>query len=331
MTEKSLSEAEYDAITDAAAHWCMRMHAHDCTPAERKAFEQWHDAHSLHAFEYAAMLEIWDVADHLPRVEPTAVVVPFTPRSRLRTYAIAAAISLVALPLAAFTGWEAGWLPSSYEHYDAANGLRQVTLGDGSQVEMNLGTELVYSNYKDQRRVTLKKGEAFFKVSHDSAHPFIVHAGDGRVRVTGTQFNVWKYEDHVRVMLLQGSVQISSDRVHASVPLTPGMQASYHQGDAAPSVQAINPNDTALAWRQGKLILDNLALADALPLINRYLNKPVMLADANTGAIRIGGIYNITEVNNLVPSLPKVLPVYLTQNQDGNPVLNSIPRKPPKG
>jgi transmembrane sensor len=66
-------------------------------------------------------------------------------------------------------------------------------------------------------------------------------------------------------------------------------------------------------------------------LINRYLNKPVMLADANTGTIRIGGIYNITEVNNLIPSLPKVLPVYLTQNQDGNPVLNSIPRKSPKG
>ena len=81
MTEKSLSEAEYDAITDAAAHWCMRVHAHDCTAAERHAFEQWHDAHPLHAFEYAAMLEIWDVADLLPRVEPTAVVVPFTPRS----------------------------------------------------------------------------------------------------------------------------------------------------------------------------------------------------------------------------------------------------------
>lgn len=204
-------------------------------------------------------------------------------------------------------------------------------MGDGSQVELNLGTELVYSNYKDQRRITLKKGEAFFNVSHDSAHPFIVHAGEGQVRVTGTQFNVWKYEDQVRVMLLEGSVQISSDKVHGSVPLTPGMQANYQQGDATPRVRAINPNDTALAWRQGKLILDNLALADALPLINRYLNKPVMLADANTGTIRIGGIYNINEVNNLVPSLPKVLPVYLTQNQDGNPVLNAIPRKTPKG
>jgi transmembrane sensor len=330
MSEKSLSEAEYDAITDAAAHWCMRLHASDCTSAERQAFSQWHDSHSLHAFEYAAMLEIWDVADHLPRHEPTAVVVPLKPRSRLRTYAVAAAICLGALPLAAFTGWEAGWLPSSYERFEAANGLRQVTLGDGSQVELNLGTELVYSNYKDLRRVTLKKGEAFFKVTHDSAHPFIVRAGEGQVRVTGTQFNVWKYGDQVRVMLLEGSVQIASDQVHGSVPLTPGMQASYQRGDPTPRVAAINANDTALAWRQGKLILDNLALTDALPLINRYLNKPVMLADASTGTIRIGGIYNIHEVDNLIPSLPKVLPVYLTRNQDGNPVLNSIPRKSPK-
>lgn len=331
MSEKSLSEAEYDAITDAAAHWCMRLHASDCTPAERRAFEQWHDAHPLHAFEYAAMLEIWDVADHLPRSEPTTVRVPFKPRSRWRTYAVAAAVCLAALPIAAFTGWQAGWLPNAYEHVEATNGLRQVTLSDGSQVELNLGTDLVYSHYKDQRRVTLNKGEAFFKVSHDSAHPFIVHAGDGQVRVTGTQFNVWKYDDQVRVMLLEGSVQIASDTLHASVPLTPGMQASYQRGDASPQVKAISPNDSALAWRQGKLVLDNLSLADALPLINRYLLKPAMLADAHTGTIRIGGIYNLDEVNTLIPSLPKVLPVYLTQNQDGNPVLNAIPRKTPKG
>ena len=55
-----------------------------------------------------------------------------------------------------------------------------------------------------------------------------------------------------------------------------------------------------------------------------------MIADHGTGAIRIGGIYNIKEINGLVTSLPKVLPVYLTRNKDGNPVLNSIPQQSPK-
>ncbi|VVN92900.1 FecR family protein [Pseudomonas fluorescens] len=333
MSEQNLSQAEYDAVTDAAAHWCMRLHAFDCTADERQAFEQWRDAHPLHAFEYEAMLEIWQVSDHLPRAAaPQTASLP-VPLNRWRTYGLAAAVSLLALPLAAFTGWSLGWLPNSYEHFQAKNGVEKITLADGSQVELNLGSELTYSNYKDQRQVTLNKGEAFFNVSHDSAHPFVVKAADGRIRVTGTRFNVWLYEDQVRVMLVKGSVLVSSQSAQPGdgLRLDPGMQARYKAGDHSPQLSQTDAGDTALAWRGGKLILDNLALVDALPLINRYLSKPLMLADNATGAIRIGGIYNTSEVNGLVTSLPRVLPVYLTQNKNGNPVLNSIPRRLPKG
>jgi len=71
-------------------------------------------------------------------------------------------------------------------------------------------------------------------------------------------------------------------------------------------------------------------LGEALPLINRYLSKPVMLADSATGNIRVGGIYDVSAVKSLVTTLPKVLPVYLTRNQDGNPVINSLPGTTPK-
>ncbi|ROM70385.1 peptide ABC transporter substrate-binding protein [Pseudomonas brassicacearum] len=331
MTEPTLSEAEYDAITDAAAHWCMRLHAVDCTEAERLAFKQWHDADPLHAFEYEAMLEIWAVADHLPRVETTAPATPASrPRSRWSRLAVAATVLALGLPLAAFTGWNLGWVANSYQHFEAGASVRHITLSDGSQVELNLGSELVYANYKNERRVTLKKGEAFFDVSHDTQHPFVVRAGQGQVRVTGTRFNVWMYQDQVRVTLVEGSVWVTSNQALASngSHLSPGMQASYKTGDCQPQIREIDPNDSSLAWRNGKLVLDNLALSEALPLINRYLDHPVMLADNSTGALRIGGIYNINEVQNLVPSLSKVLPVYLTRNKDGNPVLNSIGQQP---
>ncbi|WP_223529648.1 FecR family protein [Pseudomonas sp. BF-B-26] len=333
MTDNSLSQAQDDAITDAAAHWCMRLHAIDCTAEERLAFEQWHDAHPLHAFEYEAMLEIWDVAGGLP--QPTTLVAPMV-RAKLampwRTFGIAATVCAMALPLAAYSGWNLGWLPNSYQHFEANDNVRQVTLSDGSQVELNLGSELTFSNYKDQRRITLKKGEAFFSVSHDTEHPFIVKAAEGRIRVTGTQFNVWIYEDQVRVNLIEGSVLVSSNDAVAGdgLRLEPAMQASYRRGDITPRISQTYDNDNSQAWRSGKLVLDDLALTDALPLINRYLSKPVMVADHSTGSIRIGGIYNIKELNNLVASLPKVLPVYLTRNKDGNPVLNSIPQQAPK-
>src|SRR6478752_4464294 len=108
MTDSPISEAEYDAITDAAAHWCMRLHASDCTEQERQAFEQWRDAHPLHAFEYEAMLEIWVVAEDLPRTETVVPVMPVAhrqPTSSWRPLAMAAAVCALALPLAAYTGW----------------------------------------------------------------------------------------------------------------------------------------------------------------------------------------------------------------------------------
>jgi transmembrane sensor len=332
MTQESLSEAEYDAITDAAAQWCMRLHAVDCSAEERLAFEQWRDAHPLHAFEYEAMLEIWDVAEHLPRPQTPPSVPLNKPLPAWRRYAIAASVCALALPLAAYSGWNLGWLPNSYQHFEATDNVRQVTLKDGSQVELNLNTELTFSNYKDERRVTLKKGEAFFEVSHDLSHPFVVRAGEGKIRVTGTRFNVWLYENQVRVNLIEGSVLVSSN---AALPgdglrLGPAMQAQYRHGDYTPQISQTYANDNALAWRSGKLVLDNLALNEALPLINRYLSKPLKLADANTGAIRVGGVYNIKELGGLVNTLPKVLPVYLTRNTEGDPVINSMPRQPPK-
>ncbi|WP_017905543.1 FecR family protein [Pseudomonas asplenii] len=330
MTEQPLSEAEYDAITDAAAHWCMRLHEQDCTAAERAEFDAWLKADPLHASEYEAMLEIWDVAEHLPR-PPQAEVIPLPVKRRTWSRHGVAASSLLAIPLAGYIGWSLGWIPTSYQTFEAGNQVEHVTLADGSQVELNLGSQLTYSNYRDQRRVTLKKGEAFFDVSHDAEHPFVVKAAKGQIRVTGTRFNVWMYEDQVRVTLLQGSVLVSSDsRQPSGYRLDPGMQARYKAGDFEPQISQTYANDTSLAWRNGKLILDNLSLADALPLINRYLATPVLLADPATGGIRIGGIYSTAEVKKLVTSLPKVLPVYLTQNKDGNPVLNSIPQEKPK-
>lgn len=214
MTEHPLSEAEYDAITDAAAHWCMRLHAVDCTDAERQAFKQWHDADPLHAFEYEAMLEIWAVADHLPRVESAPAAPARRSRSRWSRLAVAAAVFVVGMPLAAYTGWSLGWVANSYQRFEAGASVRHVTLGDGSQVELNLGSELVFANYKNERRVTLKKGEAFFDVSHDKQHPFVVRAGQGQVRVTGTRFNVWMYQDQVRITLLEGSVRVTSNQAN---------------------------------------------------------------------------------------------------------------------
>lgn len=328
MNHDRFTPNEEDAITDAAAHWCMRLHADDCTAAEREAFDLWLAADSRHFDEYRAMQEIWHTADLLPRsanvLELPVMARHSAARRSWRPLASAAAIALLALPLAGWFGWEQGWVPDSYQHFAAGDQIRRVQLADGSEVELNLHSALRYFNYKDQRQVTLTKGEAFFKVTHDVTHPFIVRAGHGQTRVTGTQFNVWKYNDEVKVTLVEGSVLVSSHGADGGYRLGPGMQASYHIGDFEPTLVQSDDADNSLAWRSGKLVLDNLSLSQALPVINRYLDKPLRLADETTGSIRLSGVYNTREVKRLVDNLPKVLPVYLTRSKDGSTVLNRI-------
>jgi len=329
MSGTHLTEAEYDAITEAAAQWCMRLHDEDCTAQEREAFTVWLHAHPQHAIEYDAMQDIWDVSDHLPPQATARGVAQPAPKRRRAwpALATAAAITLLVGPLAAFSGWQLGWVPSAYERLQADAAPKTVTLPDGSEIELNLGTQLSFANYKHERRVTLSKGEAFFKVSHDTTHPFVVRAAEGQIRVTGTQFNVWMYEDQVRVTLLEGSVSVTSNKGlnGDGLRLEPGMQARYKAGDFAPQINQTYANAPDLAWRHGKLVLDNLTLDAALPLINRYLDAPLALADEATGKLRIGGVFNTGDIQHLVTSLPKVLPVYLSENSDGKRLINALP------
>ena len=345
MSRPSLSEAEFDAITDAAAHWCMRLHADDCTDAERRIFAQWYAADAQHANEYRAMCEIWNISARLPALNPApasgsggaAEPAPVVERpARTRSWhpaAAAAMVAALALPLAGYAGWHQGLIPDGYESYEAQDATRLVTMSDGSRVELNLGTRLSYLSYRDRRSVTLNRGEAFFEVSHDRSHPFVVDAGRGSIKVTGTRFNVWLYDDQVRVTLLDGSVRVRSDRDEpaSDLPLEPGMQARFQPGDPQPRVQPTLRNDTSLAWRTGKLVFDDLPLSEALPMINRYLPEPVLLADKATGQLRLGGSYNTRDMSKLIGILPQVLPVQVSRNQQGNPVLSKRPSTPAKG
>ncbi|CAD5108449.1 FecR family protein [Zestomonas carbonaria] len=325
MTRQASSPAASDSLIDEAAYWCMRLHAEDCTDEERAAFERWVQSDPAHAREYQAMLDIWQVSEHLPRQAMPTDGLPPPPqapsRRRLRRPAMAVAAALL-LSLSGLLGWQQGWLPNDIQRYHAGENLREATLPDGSRVQLNLGTTLWFSNFRDRRSVTLSEGEAFFEVQHDGSHPFVVYAGKGSVTVTGTQFNVWKYEEQVVVTLTEGSVKVRSDaqEVDQVAYLSPGMQARYGSKDEMPHISAAKAG--SLAWREGKLVLDDLTLAEALPLINRYLDKPVLLADQATAGIRIGGIYDTRNVGQLVQALPKVLPVYLSQNADGNTVIN---------
>jgi transmembrane sensor len=76
-----------EQILTQAAHWCMRLHDDTCTTEERLDFQRWVQNDPRHAFEYAKMLEIWDLSDELPNNQSTSkklLTDPSTPRNGVR-------------------------------------------------------------------------------------------------------------------------------------------------------------------------------------------------------------------------------------------------------
>lgn len=95
----------------------------------------------------------------------------------------------------------------------------QLTLQDGSKVWLNAGSKIQYdSRFGEKSRTLRLSGEAYLEVAPNANCPFLIFAGDVKVKVLGTRFNVNAYEENkeVKVALLQGAIEM---QVGSSTPL----------------------------------------------------------------------------------------------------------------
>lgn len=306
---------EQKRLSEEAAAWHLRLQAEDCSVAEREAFAAWCEEDPRHLAEYQAMEALWRLARHLP---PTDV----KRRTRQRRPTLMrlgwAAVTCCGLWMA---GWYGGLLPSSVRYYSATAGLQRIDLQDGSQVSLNTHTALFYCQFIDRRDVYLRAGEAFFEVHHDRFHPFTVNTQRGEIRVTGTRFDVWNTPSDLIVTVADGRVRVTPEGQTQVVELTAGMQARY-LAKQRPEIRQANVQ-ALLAWRQGQLVLDGQSLGEVLPLIGRYLQREVSVADAQAAAMRPGGIYDVASLERLLFQLPKILPVEVTTQADGSVLVAS--------
>lgn len=309
---------------EMAADWCMRLHFDECTDADHAEFLRWYDADPAHAEEYRKMCRVWRVSEQLPP-RPAAPVVLRSRRRRPTARLTRVAALLLAVGGAWTAGWSWGVLPGSVRYYMAEDGRRQVHLPDHSDVELNRRTGLLYLGFRDQRQVLLHDGEAFFGVRRDLDKPFMISTDNAHVRVTGTHFNVWTAEAQTTVTVTEGTVLVSrndgGEGRNQGAELTAGMQAVVRQG----RMLQLSRTDPAwaMAWRNGKLMLNDVSLRDALLQINRYLDVPLQLdASSEVGELRFGGIYDTSDLARLVSALPQVLPVKLLRG-DGVIVISS--------
>ncbi len=212
------------------------------------------------------------------RIEAETPVISITGQSFIRTFIRIAAMVIIVAGL--------GWLMfevAAPEKVTVASTMDQknieVLLTDGSKVYLNRGSRLVYpeSFGHNNRKVTLK-GEAYFDIAPDASRPFIIDAGNARVRVLGTSFNVItdNGNNEVEVLVTTGTVMLSSNDGSRSLTLEPGYIGKLSGSKAS---QAINTNVNYLSWNTDMLSYDGERLEVVFADLKRSFNIDIDATD----------------------------------------------------
>ncbi|MDD4777243.1 MAG: FecR domain-containing protein, partial [Fermentimonas sp.] len=147
----------------------------------------------------------------------------------------------------------------------------KLTLSDGTEVWLNSGTQLDFpTEFKDKSREIFVAGEIFINVATNYKKPFIVHAGNMIVNVTGTSFNITAYKDELSktVVLVNGKVNIETDNKYYT-ELRPNEKIVITEESVT---REFVETSEYISWKDGLLEFNSTPMSEVLKKIGRYYN-----------------------------------------------------------
>lgn len=327
--------ADADPIRTQAAAWFARLHADEVSEDEQAEHQLWLDAEPAHRLAYERVERMWtmlgdfsavpEISQRLAAI-PAAVPAQTQPQLQRRPRRLQWLVACAAALTAVVIGWRVlAPAPISEQRYASAIGeQRSITLDDGTQVDLDTGTTLRVRYSRQQRRIALDQGRAFFKVAADTARPLTVDTAQGSVRAVGTQFEVYRLDDGLDVTLFEGKVQLraaaADDSAAAVATLTPGQRAHMAAGEA-PQVQSFH-GGSAPAWIDGQLVFADMPLRAAVDEFNRYGGSPLRIKDATLGELRVSGVFRSNDSSGFVEALSALHKVSAHTNAAGETELS---------
>lgn len=343
------SPPDDSALPATAAQWTIRRDR-GLSSAESIEYQLWLAANPSHAAAMQRSSAAWSLLDRIPETVAAPVLATATRRRSFwrRSVVIGALAAAAALALVAIRFTRSSALPPPDLAPTTANAPasapRQLTLSDGTVVQLNTGGEVIEQFTAVERRVLLSRGEAHFAVTKNPARPFLVRAGNIDVRAVGTAFNVNLRSAAVDVLVTEGVVQLNRPTApvpagtiaapsadlprltaneRAVIPLAPASPTSPASLAPAIVVTTATPDDIArtLAWQAPLLRLGGQTLAELAVEFERRSGQRVILADPALASLRVGGRFRADDLEGFTHLLATTLDLEIDHAADGTLVL----------
>jgi transmembrane sensor len=224
--------------------------------------------------------------------------------------------------------------------YETAIGEQShVILADGSSIILNTNSLLRVRLGRQQRILSLERGEIHVDVAHDMTRPLSVVAGNSIVQAVGTTFAVRMNDTkNVGVIVTAGKVLVgerslsgdsgaeTTTRVLPSSSLAVVKGESIRLGGPAAKVHVVSAADIddQLSWREGNLIFRDETLESAMAEIGRYTTTQFVFVDESLKREVIAGRFKAGDVDGLLAVLRENIGIASERTEDGRVLLSHM-------
>jgi len=178
--------------------------------------------------------------------------------------------------------------------YNPSGKIQRVTLPDSSKVLLNAESSIRYTAAFTGQREVFLDGEAYFDVSTDKEHPFVVHSGALTTTVLGTAFDIQSFstERQNSVTVIRGKVQVQDSTKVLDV-LTPARQLQWDGQTHKAETVSIDTNQVT-AWQHGKFEFRDQTLKEITLVLARWYHVQFVFAKPPVKDTRYHGIFDNT-------------------------------------
>lgn len=305
--------------------------------AQQQALQQWL-RHPDHRQAYARWEQDWHALDAAPADAVDRLRQGFAPAGG-RMPMPRRRLLLGGMGLAACTVFGVGLAVrhrpgalASHDYATAPGQTRSVALADGSLIELDTATRLTVAQYDDHVALDLLQGQAWFDLRPADASAASSDAGHdgyrilaGALRLTAIGALSVRHtpgqagQDNVHVAVATGRVYM--ERAATWTDWLPGQrrpspqaialhagQQGWAGGESDWRIQPVALQDVA-AWRQGRLVVQDMTLDQVLAEFARYGHAVPRIADPRVARLRVAGSFDLRQPAAFYRLLPQILPV----------------------
>ncbi|KIA86034.1 FecR family protein [Kaistella jeonii] len=186
----------------------------------------------------------------------------------------------------------------------------KVLLIDGTQILLNAGTQIAFESdfvKSNSRKVNLK-GQAFFEVAKDAAHPFYVETEQFTTKVLGTKFNIssYKTESEAFVNLVEGKIEVSGKLIAAKKILVPGQKINFGPEVKTLMVEKATPKQD-MDWLNKEISFEDNTTDEVLSKIERVYGLQIIRNQLEANDFHFSGTYKIENLDQITNTLQILL------------------------